>query len=96
MGSSIRSTPGATSVTSSRADGKPFLHFGTNDFSGKRPYDREFLVDVSDPRHPLVVSPPGYFSWLHNYNWVWPGRAKLSGQYLYQAARGILDVHKLR
>lgn len=82
-------------ATFSRSGNKKFLHFGTDDTSGFDPFDREFLVEVTNPRQPRILGSPGYWSHTHNFNWVWPGRGKFQDQYFIRAARGIFDVHKL-
>ena len=91
----IKGGPASNFVTFSRAGSTPYIHFGTDDWSGVRTFDREFLVDVSNPRSMRVVSPPGYWSYTHNFNYVRPGRGKFYGQYFYRAAQGMMDVHKL-
>ena len=62
---------------------------------GQRTFDREFLVDVSTPAAPRAIAPPGYFSWIHNYNGVWPGRAKAHAGHLYRAGHTLFDTHRI-
>lgn len=91
----VRQGAPAVYVTFSRSGGREFLHFGTNDMAGPRSFDREFLVDVSNPASPRQVAPPGYFSWTERWNGVWPGRGKVHGQHFYRAAHTVLDTHRL-
>ncbi|MFA6957347.1 MAG: PKD domain-containing protein [Thermoanaerobaculia bacterium] len=95
-------------VTFSRSGTTPFLYLGAEQqcIGSER---AEWLLDVSNPSLPRDITPPdgvaggyatGYWQWYARktatgFNSVGPFRAKFYGEYLYRAAFGIFDIHKL-
>lgn len=95
-------------VTYSRSGSTPFLYLGAEALCAGAPR-MEWLFDVSVPSAPRDITPAdgvvggvltGYWQWYSRstatgFNWVAPRRAKFNNEYLYRAAVGIFDVHKL-
>jgi len=96
-------------VTFSRGNGAPYLYFGNENRRGGGPH-REFLFEVSNPRGPIDLTPPGtailqgaetdYWSWYYDGNPtgfgnVAPRRGKFNGTYFYRAGLSLFDIHQV-
>lgn len=95
-------------VTFSRSGATPFLYLGGESLCAGEAR-MEWVFDVSVPGAPRDITPPdgiadgvptGYWQWYSRltatgFNWVAPRRAKFNNEFLYRAAVGIFDIHKL-
>ncbi len=96
--------PPISRVTISKASGGvPYLYVSGPDTASCATPQREYLYKVSDPAHPVeitpTVSPLGYWSWYYElcstgFNWVSPQMGKFYGNNFYRAAYSLLDVHQ--
>lgn len=101
--------PDLGTVTFSRANGTPFLYWGTGSVCSSFPQE-EWLDDVSlawAPRditpqetEPLSSEEVSYWSWYYRgsgangFNNVVPQAGKFEGNYFYRVAKGLFDVHQ--
>ncbi len=101
--------PGLGTVTFSRADGTPFLYWGTGSVCPSFPQE-EWLDDVSNAWAPRDITPQevevlggeevSYWSWyyrsggVNGFNNVQPQAGKFNGTYFYRVAKGLFDVHQ--
>ncbi len=92
-------------LTLSFSGSTPFLYLGSDQSCGSPTPQREWLLDVSNPRAPRDITPPsnaagGYWGWYYmsntatGFNYIMPRHGKFWGQYFYRTAESLFDVHQ--